>query len=456
MAEREKLSSRLGFILLSAGCAIGLGNVWRFPYITGQYGGAAFVLIYLLFLLLIGLPIMTMEFAIGRASRKNIVGAYRTLEPKNTKWHIAGPIAYIGNYLLLMFYTAITGWLLYYCGKSALGSFKNTSVDGVSTIFSALMANPLLQIAFMFAALAITALVVLGGVQKGVEKVTKIMMVVLFVLMVALAIHACLLDGASAGLSFYLKPDFSKLTEDGLFDSIFAAMGQAFFTLSLGIGAMAIFGSYFSSDRSLSGETVKIMALDTSIALLSGLIIFPACFAYGVEAGSGPALLFLSLPEVFAQMAGGSFWGAIFFLAMAFAALSTLIAVFENIVSYWIDIRNMERKKAVLLNFVLIFVLSIPCILGFNVLAGFQPFGPGTGILDLEDFLVSNILLPLGSLVMVLFCTLKCGWGWDGFLEEADKGNGMKFPKWLRFYCKWILPMIILFVCVVGVVQKFI
>ena len=456
MAERERLSSRLGFILLSAGCAIGLGNVWRFPFITGQYGGAAFVLLYLVFLLLIGLPVMTMEFAIGRASRKNIVGAYTTLEPKGTKWHIAGPFAYIGNYLLLMFYTTITGWLIYYFFICLSGRFSGGDASAVSGVFSSLMANPGLQVAFMALALLLTAMTVLGGVQKGVEKITKVMMVILLLMMIILAVHACLLDGAGAGLSFYLKPDFSKVVENGVFNTIYAAMGQAFFTLSLGIGAMAIFGSYFSSERSLSGETVKIMILDTTVALLSGFIIFPACFAYGVEAGSGPSLLFLSLPEVFAQMAGGRFWGALFFLAMAFAALSTLIAVFENIVSYWIDIKGMRRDRAVALNFVLLFVLSIPCILGFNVLSGFQPLGAGTGVLDLEDFLVSNIILPFGSLIMVFFCTSKLGWGWKGFLTEADKGEGMKFPSWLRFYCKWILPVIIIFVCVVGIVEKFI
>ncbi len=456
MAERERLSSRLGFILLSAGCAIGLGNVWRFPYITGQYGGAAFVLLYLVFLLLIGLPVMTMEFAIGRGSRKNIVGAYNVLEPKGTRWHIAGPFSYIGNYILLMFYTAITGWLLYYFIICMTGTFSSQNAVQVSGVFSSLMASPGLQTIFMALALILTAGTVLGGVKKSVEKITKVMMVILLLMMIILAIHACLLDGASTGLSFYLKPDFSKIVENGIFDAVYAAMGQAFFTLSLGVGAMAIFGSYFSNERSLSGETIKIMVLDTTIALLSGLIIFPACFAYGVEAGSGPSLLFLSLPEVFAQMKGGSFWGALFFLAMTFAALSTLIAVFENIVSYWIDIRGMSRKKAVAINIVLLFVLSLPCILGFNVLSGFQPLGEGSTILDFEDFLVSNIILPLGSLIMVFFCTSKLGWGWKNFTAEADKGLGMKFPSWLRVYCKWILPLVIIFVFVVGLLEKFI
>lgn len=453
MKEREKLSSRLGFILLSAGCAIGLGNVWRFPYITGQYGGAAFVLVYLAFLAILGVPIMTMEFAIGRAGKQNLIGSYRNLEPKGSKWHISGAFGVIGNYTLLMFYTAISGWLFYYFISSFSGTFTGTA--DIPGYFGALMAAPVKQIIFMLIVLGITALIVWFGVQKGVEKITKVMMFILLGMMLVLAIYACTLEGASAGLEFYLKPDFSKLVEHGLFNSIFAAMGQSFFTLSLGIGSMAIFGSYLSDERRLTGEVVRIIGLDTFIALLAGLIIFPSCFAYNVEAGAGPSLIFLSLPEVFSQMAGGAFWGTIFFLAMFFAALSTLVAVFENIVAYWIDIRHMERKKAVALNFVLIGILSIPCILGFNVLSGVQPLGAGTGILDLEDFIVSNILLPLGSLVMVLFCTWKFGWGWDKFIAEADKGVGMKFPKWLRVYCKYILPLVIIFVFVAGIWQFF-
>lgn len=453
MKEREKLASRLGFILLSAGCAIGLGNVWRFPYITGQYGGAAFVLVYLVFLALLGIPVMTMEFAIGRAGKQNLVGSYRNLEPKGSKWHISGSFGVIGNYVLLMFYTAISGWLFYYFISSLTGTF--TSALDIPSYFGALQASAGKQTLFMSIALAITAFIVWFGVQKGVEKITKIMMIVLFCMMIALAIYACTLDGASAGLKFYLMPDFSKLVESGLFNSIFAAMGQAFFTLSLGIGSMAIFGSYLSDERSLTGEVVRIVGLDTSIALLSGLIIFPACFAYNVEAGAGPALIFLSLPEVFSKMTGGAFWGTIFFLAMFFAALSTLVAVFENIVAYWIDIKKMERKKAVILNFFLIGLLSMPCILGANVLSSIQPFGAGSSILDLEDFVVSNLLLPLGSLVMVLFCTWKFGWGWDKFIAESDKGTGLKFPKWLKTYCKFILPLIIIFVFVAGLWQFF-
>ncbi len=453
MKERESLQSRLGFILLSAGCAIGLGNVWRFPFITGENGGAAFVLLYLLFLVLIGLPVMSMEFAIGRGGRNNIVVSYANLSHNNKKWTTIGVVSYAGNYLLLMFYTTITGWLIYYMQSAARGVFQR-NID-IPSYFSSLIANPLMQILFMAIALLITALVVLGGVAKSVERITKVMMCVLFLLMISLAIYACTLDGAEDGLSFYLKPDFSRMVERGIFSVIYDAMGQAFFTLSLGIGAMAIFGSYIDKKRTLPGESVRIIVLDTAIALLSGLIIFPACFAYNTAPSAGPALLFLSLPEVFSKMSGGRFWGTLFFLAMFFASLSTLIAVFENIVSYWIDRKGMERKKAVLLNFCLLFVLSLPCILGYNVLSSITPLGSGSTILDGEDFLVSNLILPLGSLMMVIFCTSKKGWGWENFLKEADEGEGLKFPKWLRIYSSYILPVIILLVFFIGLIQKF-
>ena len=451
--ERERLSSRLGFILLSAGCAIGLGNVWRFPYITGRYGGAAFVLIYLIFLLLIGLPVMTMEFAIGRAGRKNIAGALRALEPTGTKWHLIGPAAVAGNYILLMFYSVLTGWLIYYFVSFLTGGISSsfTTAD-VSSFFGALTADPLLQIVYMAIALLLTAGIVIIGLKNGVEKITKVMMMILFVLMFILAIHSCLLPDSREGLLFYIRPDFGNLVHEyGLSESIFAAMGQAFFTLSLGIGAMAIFGSYFNNEHTLGGETIKIICLDTTVALLSGFIIFPACSAFGVEAGTGPALLFVSLPNVFTRMPAGNIWGAFFFLAMIFAALSTLIAVFENIVSYWMDNRGWTRKNAVILNFILLFFLSIPCVLGFNVLSGFQPFGEGTGVLDLEDFLVSNLILPLGSMAFVFFCTMKRGWGWKNFIAEADIGSGFRFPSWLRVYCSYILPIIILIVTINGI-----
>lgn len=454
---REKLSSRLGFILLSAGCAIGLGNVWRFPYITGRYGGAAFVLIYLLFLVFMGVPVMIMEFAIGRAGRMNIVGAIKNLEPEKSKWHAVGYASIAGNYLLLMYYSVITGWLLYYFFSFLSGQLNASyTTTDVESYFSTLTANPGLQTVLTGLALLLTAGVVIIGLKNGVEKITKVMMVILFLLMAALAIHSCLLPGAGEGISFYMKPDFGNLIHEyGLSESVFAAMGQAFFTLSLGIGAMAIFGSYFDRNRSLGGESIRIICLDTTIALLSGFIIFPACSSFGVEAGSGPSLLFISLPNVFTQMSIGGVWGSVFFLAMIFAALSTLIAVFENISAYWMDMHGWSRRKAAAINFILIFLLALPCVLGYNVLSGIQPLGEGSTILDTEDFIVSNIILPLGSLAYVLFCTHRYGWGWDRFIDEANAGKGLKVPSWLRFYCAWILPIIIAIISVKGIYDVF-
>ncbi len=455
--ERERLSSRLGFILLSAGCAIGLGNVWRFPYITGRYGGAAFVLLYLIFLVFMGVPVMIMEFAIGRAGRMNIVGALKRLENKGSKWHAVGYASIAGNYLLLMYYSVITGWLLYYFWSFLSGSLNAsfTTAD-VGSYFSTLTLNPGLQIVLTGFALLLTAGIVIIGLKNGVEKITKVMMVILFILMFVLAIHSCLLPGAGEGIRFYMRPDFGNLIHEyGFSESVFAAMGQAFFTLSLGIGAMAIFGSYFDNKRTLGGESVRIICLDTTVALLSGFIIFPACSAFGVEAGSGPSLLFISLPNVFTQMMMGGIWGAVFFLAMIFAALSTLIAVFENICAYWMDMHSWSRKKAAVINFVLIFVLALPAVLGYNVLSGIQPLGAGSTILDGEDFLVSNIILPLGSLAFVLFCTHRYGWGWDKFTAEANQGAGLKVPAALRFYCAWILPLIIAVICVNGIIGVF-
>lgn len=455
---REKLSSRLGFILLSAGCAIGLGNVWRFPYITGRYGGAAFVLLYLLFLVFMGVPVMIMEFAIGRAGRMNIVGALKKLEPEKTKWHGIGYAAIAGNYLLLMYYSTITGWLLYYF-FSFLSGRLNKSFDtaAVETYFSSLTAAPGLQIVLMGLALLLTAGVVIIGLKNGVEKITKVMMVILFVLMLILAIHSCLLPNAGEGIAFYMKPDFGNLVHEyGFGESVFAAMGQAFFTLSLGIGAMTIFGSYFDRKRSLGGESIRIICLDTTVALLSGFIIFPACASFGVEAGSGPSLLFISLPNVFTQMGMGGIWGAVFFLAMIFAALSTLIAVFENISAYWMDMHGWSRRKAAIINFIALFVLSLPAVLGYNVLSDIQPLGAGSTILDGEDFLVSNIILPLGSLAYVIFCSHRYGWGWDKFIAEANTGEGLKVPTALKFYCAWILPLIIAIISVNGIVTALI
>ena len=444
MAERETLASRLGFILLSAGCAIGLGNVWRFPYITGAYGGAAFVLIYLIFLVIIGMPVMVMEFSLGRASGKNISLALRTLEPKGTKWHLYGPIAIAGNYLLMMFYTCITGWLIYYFFASLQGRLSNLDADSSAAFFSALQSEPMTMFIWTAVSIIIAFLICLGGLQKGVEKASKIMMICLIVLMVVLALNSILLPGGSEGLKFYLVPDFGRAMEAGLSEVIFAAMSQAFFTLSIGMGGMTIFGSYIGKDQSLTGESARIIALDTSVALMAGLIIFPACFAYGVNPDSGPGLLFVTLPNVFAKMSGGRIWGSLFFLFMTFAAMTTLIAVFENIIAYWMDNHGWSRKKAVAVNMPIIIVLAIPCILGFNLLSSFQPLGAGTGVLDLEDFLISSTIMPLGSLLFVIFCSHRCGWGWKNFIKEADEGKGVKFPSWLRVYVRWILPIVII------------
>ena len=443
MAERETLASRLGFILLSAGCAIGLGNVWRFPYITGQYGGAAFVLIYLVFLVIIGLPVMVMEFSLGRASGKNISLALRKLEPKGTKWHLYGPVAIAGNYLLMMFYTTITGWLLYYFASSLTGTLHGLDSTSSAVFFSNLQARPWIQIAWMAAAIAAGFLICLGGLRNSVEKASKFMMICLLAILIILAVNSCLLPGAKEGLSFYLIPDAERAMEAGLSEVIFAAMSQAFFTLSIGMGGMTIFGSYIGKEQSLTGESIRIIALDTFVAITAGLIIFPACFSYGITPGSGPGLLFVTLPSIFSNMEGGRIWGSLFFLFMTFAAMTTLIAVFENIIAYWMDNHGWSRKKAVAVNLPLMILLSIPCVLGYNVLSSFQPLGEGTAVLDLEDFLISSTIMPLGSLLFVVFCSHKSGWGWKSFIEEADTGKGMKFPSWLRVYVKWILPVII-------------
>jgi NSS family neurotransmitter:Na+ symporter len=448
--QRERLASRIGFIFLSAGCAIGLGNVWRFPFITGQYGGAAFVLIYILFLLIFGLPIMVMEFAIGRASQQNIGLAMKTLEPKGTKWHVYGPIAIGGNYVLMMFYTTVSGWLFAYFWGMAKGSFTGLSPDQVGAYFGGMLGNPGMMTFWMVVATLLGLGIVGIGLQKGVEKITKYMMSALLAVMLVLVVKSVSLPGAGEGLKFYLLPDFSRLQESGLWNAIYAAMGQAFFTLSLGIGSMAIFGSYIGKERSLTGESLGIVGLDTFVALMSGLIIFPASFAFGVSPGAGPSLIFITLPNIFNAMQGGRLWGTLFFVFMSFAALSTLVAVFENIISYWIDVRGWSRKKAVIVNIAAIILLSMPCVLGFNILSGFQPLGPGSGVLDLEDFIVSSTLLPLGSLVFLLFCCSKRGWGWKSFIAEADAGKGIKFPAWARTYVTYILPILVIFVFIMG------
>ncbi|MGM9525787.1 MAG: sodium-dependent transporter [Peptococcaceae bacterium] len=455
MENRERFSSRLGFILISAGCAIGLGNVWRFPYITGQYGGAAFVLVYLLFLVILGMPIMIMEFAVGRASQKSAARSFHVLEPKGSKWHLTGYAAMAGNYLLMMFYTTVGGWMLAYVVKMMTGEFVGLSPEEVGGVFNAMLTQPGYMTAWMIVTVMIGFFVCSLGLQNGVERITKWMMSCLFVILLALCVRSVTLPGAAEGIAFYLIPDFGRMMEAGMAEVIFAAMGQAFFTLSLGIGAMSIFGSYISKDRSLTGEALSICALDTTVALLAGLAIIPACFAFGIDAGQGPGLVFVTLPNIFNQMVGGQLWGTLFFIFMSFAALSTVIAVFENIISFAMDLWGWDRKKAVVFNVILIILLSMPCVLGFNLWSDFAPLGDGSTIQDLEDFIVSNNLLPLGSLLYLLFCTSKHGWGWDNFITEADTGTGLKFPKALRFYVSYILPLLILFIFIMGYWQKF-
>ena len=455
MKEREKFSSRLGFILISAGCAIGLGNVWRFPYITGRYGGAAFVLVYLLFLVILGLPIMTMEFAVGRGSRKSIAKSFHVLEPKGSKWHWFSYFGVIGNYLLMMFYTTVCGWMLAYFVKMLTGELVGAAPEAVGAAFDTFTSQPLQMVFWMVFSVLLGFGVCSLGLQNGVEKITKWMMSSLFVVMLILVVRSVTLSGAAEGLKFYLMPDFGNLIEYGLVESIFAAMGQAFFTLSIGIGSMAIFGSYIDKERSLMGEAVNIMALDTSVALLAGLIIFPACSAFGVDPAAGPKLVFVTLPNIFNEMIGGRFWGILFFVFMSFAALSTVIAVFENIISFAMDLWDWSRKKAVWVNFALVILLSIPCALGFNLWSGFAPLGAGSNIMDLEDFIVSNNLLPLGSLVYLFFCVTRYGWGWENFIEEANAGRGLHFPRKIRFYVTYILPLIVLFIFVYGYIDKF-
>ena len=426
MEKRETFASRLGFILISAGCAIGLGNVWRFPYITGKYGGAAFVLIYLCFLVILGIPIMVMEFSVGRASQKSAARSFHVLEPKGTKWHLTSYVAIAGNYLLMMFYTTVGGWMLAYIVKMASGTFTNLTPDEVGGVFNNMLANPGEMTFWMIVTVVVSFGVCSMGLRNGVERINKAMMSLLFVILIALCIRSVTLEGAGEGLKFYLVPDFGKMAENGIGEAVYAAMGQSFFTLSLGIGAMAIFGSYISKERRLTGECINICVLDTTVALLSGLVIFPACFAFGVDPGEGPGLVFVTLPNVFNQMPGGRLWGSLFFVFMSFAALSTVIAVFENIISFAIDLWGWSRKKAILVNLVVILVLSMPCVLGFTVLSSIQPLGAGTTIQDLEDFIISNNLLPIGSVLYLLFCTSRYGWGWKNFIAEADAGKGIQ------------------------------
>ena len=446
MEKRGSFSTRLGFILVSAGCAIGLGNVWRFPYITGQYGGASFVLIYLVFLAILGLPIMVAEFAVGRASVRSAAMSFDVLEPKGTKWHLYKYGAIAGNLLLMMFYTTVSGWMFYYIYKMATGAFDGMDAEAVGAVFGGLLADPVTMAGCMILVVVLCGGVCYLGVEAGVERITKLMMAALLVLMVVLAINSITLPNSELGLSYYLMPDFSKVAEYGWKEVIFAAMGQAFFTLSLGIGALAIFGSYIGKEKRLTGEAIWVIVLDTFVALMAGLIIFPACFSYGVTPSSGPNLLFVTLPNVFNAMPLGALWGTLFFLFMTFAAMSTVIAVFENLVACFVELTGADRKTIIRYGIVVVIVLSLPCVLGFNVLSGFQPFGKGSGVLDLEDFLVSNNILPLGSLVYLAFCTQRYGWGWKNFLREADTGAGVKFPDWSRFYLTYILPLVVLII----------
>lgn len=458
MEKRETFSSRLGFVLISAGCAIGLGNVWRFPYITGKYGGAAFVLLYLLFLILLGLPVMVMELAVGRASQRSIALSFQRLEPEGSRWHWYSYVGFAGNYLLMMFYTVIAGWLLYYFVEMLRGGFVGLDAQGVAVKFGDLLSRPGTMTAYMIVVVCAGMLVCAQGLRNGVERVNKVMMICLLALMVVLAVNSILLPGAGEGLRFYLQPNFHNLVYDGegnwiLGEAIFAAMGQAFFTLSLGIGAIAIFGSYIGKEHRLAGEALRIGVLDTCVAFVAGLIIFPACSAFGVSTGEGSALVFLTLPNIFNAMPMGRLWGGMFFLFLSCAALSTVIAVFENIISFTMDRWRLSRKKAVLLNFVGVLVLSMPCVLGCNVWSDFTVLG--MDVSGVEDFLVSQNILPLGSLLYVLFCTSKKGWGWDRFLAEANTGDGLSFPNGVRFYVSRILPLIVLFIFVMGYWNQF-
>ena len=452
MKEREQFKSRIGFILLSAGCAIGIGNVWRFPYVVGENGGGIFVLFYLIFLLLIGVPILSMEFSVGRASKKSPVKSFKVLEKTNQKWHLHGYMSLLGNICLMIFYTTVSGWMLKYFYNFLTGQFNGLSTADVQNVFSQVLASPSTNVFWMIVVVALGMFICSKGLQNGVERITKVMMIGLLGLIVVLAIHGVLLDGGMAGVKFYLYPDFQKISELGLMNVIVSAMNQAFFTLSIGIGSMAIFGSYLNKEQTLLKEATNVAVLDTFVAIMAGLIIFPACFSFGINPDSGPSLIFITLPNVFVSMAGGQIWGALFFLFMSFASLSTVIAVFENIIACTMELLNIERKKAVVINFIVISILSLPCALGFNVLSGIQPLGTGSTILDLEDLIVSQFLLPLGSLVYLLFCTSKYGWRFENYQKEANIGKGLKVPHWVKFYVTIILPIIVIFVFINGII----
>lgn len=447
--ERESFGSRLGFILVSAGCAIGIGNVWKFPYVAGQNGGAIFVLFYLLFLFIMGIPVLTMEFAVGRSSRKTIVKAYSSLEKPGHKWHIHGWFCIAGCYLLMMYYTTVSGWMLAYFFKFITGTFSGVASSEVSTVFTDMLANPIEMTIFMAIIVLVGFIVISFGVQKGLERVNKFMMMGLLSLIIILAFRSLILPNASEGVSFYLLPNLENVRQIGLGKIITAAMNQSFFTLSLGIAAMEIFGSYMSKEYSLTGESLKICILDTFIALLSGLIIFPACFSFGIQPDAGPSLIFITLPSIFTDMAGGRIWGSFFFLFMTFASFSTVTALFESLVGSSMDNFHWSRNKAVLINCIFMLIASMPCLLGYNILSDIHLIG-GRDILDSEDFIVSNLLLPIGSLIFVLFCTTKFGWGADKYFEETNTGKGLKMSPKLIFYFKYILPILILVILISG------
>ncbi|MCQ2444606.1 MAG: sodium-dependent transporter [Mailhella sp.] len=454
MEKRERLAGRLGFLLLSAGCAIGLGNVWRFPYVTGKFGGGIFLAVYLLFLVGMALPVLIMEFSVGRASRLNMGHAFRKLEPAGTSWHRLGVLSLIGCYMLMMFYIPVAGWMLAYIWSSASGALSVPASE-IPSVFSGLLASPG-NMAFWAVLVSVLGFgVCAAGLQKGVERVVKYMMIGLFAIMIGLAFHSLTLEGGAEGVAFYLVPDLGRAMDAGLITLVNEAMNQAFFTLSIGIGSMCIFGSYLDRSNTLTSESLWIVVLDTVMALISGLIIFPACFAFGVNPDAGPGLIFITLPNIFNSMAGGRIWGTLFFVFMGMAAMTTVIAVLENIVAYFMDGFGWSRRKSACVNGLVLTCLTMPCILGFNVLSWIEPLGRGTCIMDLEDFIISNNLLPLGSLVYCLFCCHRFGWGWDGFVKEADSGAGLRFPKWLRFYLTWILPAVLAVIFVEGYVQKF-
>ncbi len=455
MEKREKFGSRLGFILIAAGCSIGLGDVWRFPYITGQYGGAIFVFIYLIFIFALGLPIITMELSVGRASQQSIATSFQVLQKKGQKWHWLGYSGIAGNYLLMMFYTTVAGWMLAYFYKFAIGQFNALDAPQVGQVFSNLISNPLEMTIWMVILTVVCFGICSLGLQDGVERVTKVMMALLLAIIVVLAVKSITLPNASEGLKFYLLPDFNRMKEIGVWETIYAAMSQALFSLSLGIGSLAIFGSYIGKERSLLGESINIASLDTAISIIAGLIIFPASFSFGVDPGEGPGLVFVTLPNIFNAMSGGRIWGSLFFIFMTFAAFSTVIAVFENIISFGMDLWGWSRKKAAVINTILLIILSMPVILGFNVLSGVQPLGAGTNILDLEDFIVSYNLLPLGSLGYLLFCVTRYGWGFDNFMKEANAGKGIKMPRALKGYLQWVMPAIIILVLIQGYINFF-